>query len=217
MNALELAIERLYAAFADIPKPKHIDGCSHCLDAKEIDKLLALRLREISPSDLAPYASSAFLTVGDVEDYLYFLPRILEVSAMDDLWWPDPEVTGRAIRSAKPDVWPSSRLEAVESFLKAVIDTAIASGEYHKLDGWLCAIARMGFDVRPFLQQVAKSSAAVLAYFEENASSLTENRLVNSFWELPCPGHDAIVEWFHSDEIRKIPFDAYGFEMTRNN
>jgi hypothetical protein len=217
MSTLEQAIERLYAAFAEIPKPKRIDGCSHCLNAKEIDKLLASRLCDISPSDLAPYASSAFLTVGDVGDYLYFLPRILEVSATDDSWWPDPEVTGRAIRATNPGLWPSSRREATESFLKVVIDTAIAIGEYHKIDGWLCAIARMEFDVRPYLQQVAKSSAAVLAYFEENASSLAQNRLVNSFWELPCAGHDAIVEWFYSDEIRKIPFDAYGFALERSS
>lgn len=216
MSTFEHAIERLYAAFADIPKPRHIDGCAHCLDDKGIDRLLATPPRALSPNDLSPYASSAFLTVGDVADYLYFLPRILEISAIDDSWWPDPEVTGRAIRSAKPDSWPGSRLEAVGSFLAAVIDTAITSGEHHKLDGWLCAIARMGFDVRPYLQQLATSPAAVLAYFEDNVSSLPRNRLSNSFWELPCSGHDAIVEWFYSDEIRRIPFDAYGFVMVRS-
>jgi hypothetical protein len=67
----------------------------------------------------------------------------------------------------------------------------------------------MGLDVRPFLGQVAKSPAAVLAYFEQNVEGLRRKKLTNAFWELPCPGHDAVVEWFYSPEIAKIPFEAY--------
>ena len=64
MNTLSQAIEQLYAAFADVPKPRAIVGCPCCLDNKDIDTLLATPLREIGPRDLSPYASSAFLTVG---------------------------------------------------------------------------------------------------------------------------------------------------------
>lgn len=217
MNTLDQSIEQLYSAFADVPKPGKIEGCPCCVEGKEIDKLLATSLREISPSDLASYASSAFLTVGDVSDYLYFLPRILEVSARDDSWWPDPEVTGRAIRSANPDSWPSAKHEALHQFAAAVIDTAIRTSENYKLDGWLCAIARMGLNVTPYLQTISKSTEAVLAYFEDNAPCLPHKRLCNAFWELPCEAHDTIVEWFYSDEIRKIPFEAYGHVMERGS
>ena len=211
MSKLEDAIEQLYVAFGDIPKPRGISGCTCCLEEKEIEKLLSSRLREISPSDLASYASSAFLTVGDVPDYLYFLPRILEISATDKFWWPDIEVTGRAIQSAMPESWPKERRSALVSFLHVVIETAIEASDFWKIDEWLCAIARMEFDVRPYLQQLSKTPAAVLGYFELNASRLPQKRLSNAFWELPCRGHDAIVKWFYSDEIRKIPFDAYGY------
>lgn len=215
MSTLEQAIERLYAAFADAPKPTGIGGCTHCLNEEEIDELLTSPLREITPDDLAPYASSVFLTVGGVEDFLYFLPRILEVSATDDSWWPSPEVIGRAIGSAKPNSWPTSRREAVESFLKTVLDAAIESGEYDKIDTWLCGIAGIGFEVRPYLEQVAKSPEAVLAYFDENASALKEKRiekqLANAFWELPSPGHDAIVKWFYSDDIWLLLYEKRDF------
>src|SRR5436309_225039 len=154
MSTLDESIDRLYAAFADICKPCRIEGCSHCLDEKEIEILLSSTLRELSSDELTAYASSAFLTVGDVADYLYFLPRILAISATDESWWPDPEVTGRAIRTANPASWPIHRVEAVQNFNTAVVHSAIALGTYDKLDSWLCAIARMGFSVRPHLAQI---------------------------------------------------------------
>ena len=97
MHTLSDAIEALYQAFAVMPKPKHIDGCPCCIDRKETGVLLGKALRTITPEEMASYASSAFLTVGEVADYLYFLPRIIEITATEPSWWPDPEVTGRAM------------------------------------------------------------------------------------------------------------------------
>src|SRR5580704_4130062 len=198
MSTLLQAIEQLYAAFADVPKPREISGCPCCLDDKDVDTLLATPRREIRPRDLSSYASSAFLTVGSAADYAYFLPRILEISATDDTWWPEIEVTGCAIRSCGPDFWPAVRTDALRCFLLSVISEAIAAGAYDKLDGWMCAIARMGFDVAPHLEQIAKDSAAVLAYFEANARCLPKDRLCNAFWERPSAAHDEIVRWFSS-------------------
>jgi hypothetical protein len=217
MSALEDAIEGLYRAFRAKSKPQHIEGCPHCIDRKKIGVLLGKSLRLITPQELAPYASSAFLTVGDVADYLYFLPRILEITATDPLWWPDPEVTGRAIRSANLDSWTAARRTALSDYLKAVVSNAIQPGHYHELDGWMCAIGRLGFDVRPFLDEIAKCPEAVLEYFETNAESLPRNKLANAFWELLCPAHDAIVDWFFSPEIARIPFEAYGCVLTRGS
>lgn len=213
VSTLEQAIDRLYTAFADVPKPRRIDGCPCCIEKKNISVLLSSPLRILSPDDLSEYAACAFLTVGAVADYLYFLPRILEISIRASDWWPDIEVTGKAIVATEPRSWSRSHHSALLGFLHAVIDWIVASGEHCQLDGWLCAIVRMGLDVRPFLGQVAKSPAAVLAYFEANARCLPQNTLCNAFWELPCDGHDAIVQWFKSEPIRKIPLEAYGYVM----
>ena len=125
-------------------------------------------------------------------------------------------MTGRAIRTANPEEWTAAQRYALNDFLEAVIGAALETGEYHRLDDWMCAIARMGFDVRPYLTQIAVCPAAVLDYFESNAGSLPQNKLSSAFWELPCPGHDAIVNWFFSPEIARIPFEAYGCVLTRN-
>jgi hypothetical protein len=148
MQALRDAIEQLYRAFAPMPQPRHIDGCPCCIGRKEIHVLLGKGLRAISPTEMASYASSAFLTVGDVADYLYFLPRILEITATDTSWWPDAEVTGRAIRTAGPQTWNATQRAALDTYLESVISSAIEKKDHFPLDGWICAIARMGFDVR---------------------------------------------------------------------
>lgn len=213
MSRLQESIERLYAAFGDMPKPRLIEGCPCCIDSKEVDTLVAMSVRAIPPDILGPYASSALLTVGSVSDYLYFLPRILEITATNDSWWPGPEVTARAIRSSGLDNWPSARREALLAYFDAVFTTIMERRKYDKLDGWLCAIARMGLEVDPYLKQISNAPAAVLAYFEVNTECLPQRKLSNAFWELPCKGHDDIVNWFYSDDIRKMPFDAYGYVL----
>jgi hypothetical protein len=50
----------------------------------------------------------------------------------------------------------------------------------------------------------------VLAYFEANAGGLPRGELSNAFWDQPCPGHDAVVDWFFSPEVARVTFKAYG-------
>jgi hypothetical protein len=212
MDRLQSSIARLYVAFEAVPRPRHIDGCPCCIGEKNIDKLLESELADISPKDMSPYAASAFLTVGGVADYLYFLPRILDISATDEFWWPDPEVTARAISSSGIEQWSTKQLDALADYLESMIATAIERGEYHKIDGWMCAIARMGLSVHPYLAMIEAAPQAVLGYFDDNATCLPKGRLCNPFWDLPCEEHDVIVNWFHSQEVRQIVFDAYRFE-----
>jgi hypothetical protein len=213
LHSLKDAIERLYEAFSTVPPARHIDGCPCCIDRKEVGALLGTPLRDLTQDDLSPYASSAFLTVEGA-DYLYFLPRILEITATDLSWYPDPEVTGRAIQSTRIETWTAEQRAALNDYLESVVGTAIECGDYDLLDGWICTIARMGLDVRPFLGQIAKCPGAVLAYFEWNAECLPRKKLANPFWELPCAAHDTIVAWFYSAEIAKIPYQAYGYVLT---
>jgi hypothetical protein len=213
MDALSNAIDDLYRAFADVATPRHIDGCPCCIDDKRLSVLIATPLRDLAPDDLASYASSALLTVGDVSDYLHFLPRILEISIRDISWWPDIEVTARAICSTDLQSWPPHRRQALLSFLDAVVDHIIDSGSHWRIDDWLCAIARMALDVRPYLARIERNPAAVLEYFEDNAECLQNGALCNPFWELPNENYDAIVQWFRSEAVRKIPFEAYGYRM----
>ena len=211
MKTLDGAIDDLYIAFSDVSVPQHVDGCPCCIDQKRILKLLSTPLRKIKPEDLAPYASSALLTVGDVSDYLYFLPRIIEVSVTEPSRWPDIEVTAKAIRSTEVESWASTRRYALHAVLDSLFDHIIETRAYWNLDSWLCACAILGVEVRPYLHQIEIHPDAVLHYFEDNERCLKSGRLCNAFWELPNVGHDQIVAWFRSPKIRRIPEVSYGY------
>jgi len=215
MLDLDDAIARLYVAFSAVPKPHAIDGCPCCLGSEEIETLLAKPLWDLGAADLSFYAADAFLTLGSQADYLYFLPRILEITATQPSWTPDFEMTARAVRSSEPATWTASQRTALDDYLMSMLGKALRAGGCPDIDSVVCAVGRMGREVRPHLAEIAKSPAAVLSYFEANVDDLQRNRLGNAFWEVPCPAHDAVVDWFFSDEIAKIPFDAYGCAVTR--
>ncbi|WP_435018646.1 hypothetical protein TA3x_000629 [Tundrisphaera sp. TA3] len=217
MADLREAIDALYAAFSGVPRPGRIEGCPCCIDRKNVDVLLRGDPRTLNPDELCSYAFSAFLTIGSVADYLYFLPRILEITATDAGWWPSIEVTGRAIRDAEPGRWDERQRRGLAEFLDAIVDAWIPTEEAYRLDGWLCAIAKMNFEVGPYLERIAKCPEAILAIFEENADTLPHGKLSNPYWEPPCPSHDRIVAWFASDEIARVPYEAYGYLIGRSD
>ena len=204
MSKLEDSIENLYSAFCDANKPRVIEGCDCCIDENQIAKLLSTPLRQIEPDDISSYASSAFLTVGETSDYLYFLPRILEISAKDEWWWPDIEVTGRAVFETHPLDWPALRKQALDEFLQEVLGELIEKRNVEGIDSWLCAIARMGIDVSPFLRIMETSPAAVAEYYRANCRKLDTGKLANEFWDRPNEGHDVIIEWLRREDITKL-------------
>ena len=211
MKSLADSLNTLYSAFSDVPKPQRIEGCSCCISKDEVRILLSKPLREISWSELTSYAGSAFFTVGEECDYLYFLPRILEVACMDESWWLDMEIIGRAIGETKPTNWPKSRLKALVDVLGAVIQEALKEEDGWAIDTWICSIARMRLDIVPFLEQIETSPLALLSFYERNSMSLAKRKLANAFWERDIPGYDVVLAWFGSPRVSKIIADSYGF------
>jgi len=210
MDALADTLQTLYAAFGDVHRPSKIDACPCCLDQKEICTLLSRPLRELSGGELASYSGSAFVTVGSTDDYLYFLPRILEIGCVEGGWWPDLEITGRAIGETKPSEWPAHRLDALTDFLHSALQAAIEEEDGWAIDGLLCAIARMGLDVTPFLQRIEMYTGALLAYYEGNSQELTKSELGNAFWDKETPGFKVVLEWFKCHRVSQLIQSAYG-------
>ena len=193
--------------------PQDIDACTHCFEPDEIEVLLSKPLRALSETELSHYASSAFLTAGDVLDYLYFLPRIIELTLRDDFAWPDIEITGRAINDSGFHSWPEKRRESLIAVFHAYLEEIIETKHYWKIDSLICAIGRIDADVRPFLSLIEQVPDAVLAFWEGNAKELQGGKLGNAFWDPVTNQHDLIVQWFQSDEISAIYAEAYGYRI----
>jgi hypothetical protein len=69
---------RLRSAFRKYPKPKKLEGCPHCVGKREGDPLCLAGLDDITVGMVSRYAAKAISTWGTVDDYKYFLPRLLE-------------------------------------------------------------------------------------------------------------------------------------------
>ena len=108
IDLVEKSIAAVYSAFEPVPKPQQIPGCEHCLSAEQADVLLCTMPKNLSVDDICGYAADVFLTMGCVEDFQYFLPRILELSVRGRFYWPDPEVVLRKLELAKWSHWSDS-------------------------------------------------------------------------------------------------------------
>lgn len=211
-TALEKAIAGLYEAFASEPKPPTIEGCACCIDEKDVKLLLSKPLRSLTPDDLSNYAQRVLLTVGSEADFKYFLPRILEILAIEDGWWPDPEVIGTAITNSHWTKFSAIQQNAIRQFFREVLTDLIKANDGHGIDQWICAIARSKEDLKPYLCLVGQNPPALIAFFEQNSESLHEGRLENAFWSDEPQNQKILLDWFQSKHTKDLINKAYGLE-----
>ena len=206
-----VAVEGLYSAFADVPKPSGIEGCPCCIERENTDVLLAKPLRTLAPDELSNYAASAFLTAGSSADYLYFLPRILEVLVACPVWRPDPEVVGKAISAAGHADWPERKKAALAEYIDAVWSEMLDGPEARRdMDTWICFAGRVPVRVTPLLERLLERPKRLVDLYEVNSQTLIEGRLSNGFWDEDSEEHDRVVEWLRSPAVQTVINRAYG-------
>lgn len=161
--AFRAALDALYRQFA-APAPASIKNCPCCLSSGAAAVLHTKPLRELQQLELVDYAQSVFLTVGAEADFRYFLPRILELSALEPAW--SPQITVGKLKLAGWLEWEAADRACVEAFLKAwwrwrleqsadANPDADVRGHAFDLEGVFCAIARTGAALDPFLEDLA--------------------------------------------------------------
>ncbi|MEV6963795.1 hypothetical protein AB0M47_01685 [Hamadaea sp. NPDC051192] len=115
-EALQQAVEGVYAAFAHHRLPAAIEYCDHCVGAEENEILMTVPLRQLSSEQLRRYAWKAMTTWGGDADFRHFLPRILEHLVAGEVW-----DTDGAIRKAANygRGWPPEEWAAIDRLLGA--------------------------------------------------------------------------------------------------
>lgn len=207
---IRIAVEAIYVAFR-VPKPLKIEGCPCCIEGKETDVLLSKPLRSLTDGDLTSYASSVFLTVGCLNDFLYLLPRILEILVESDGWWPSVEVIARAITNGDFVHWPEARKKAVITFFDQVLKTLVEQGgSGFDLDAWICALGNLRLDLLPYLSLIRENPQLLITFYEVNSSPLQHGKLANGFWDNVPEEENRVVNWFKSDDTRDKIAIAYG-------
>lgn len=131
------AIERLYGVFSAYPHPRALDGCPCCTSAQMAKPLVTKPLRTLDGQDLERYAFKALTTWGAVEDYKYFLPRIIELSMSGELLW-DIEMTLGKLEYGDFPSWPLREREAIEVLIVEAWADAVRKGAVEDADALLC-------------------------------------------------------------------------------
>lgn len=185
------ALEAVYRMFA-VPASSKIEGCPCCTSTRGVDVLLTTPLRELTGQELWPYVSGAFLTIGDEDDFRYLLPRILDISVSDRGNANDAEIVLGKLRLANWRSWSAGEQRAVEEFLDAWFELALARDLADDDDGWidseaesvLCGAARAGLPLARWLVRLHEPDVApVLADLKDRFP-----RGLSPFWEYEPAG-----------------------------
>lgn len=211
---LETAIDRLYSTFRGA-RPRTIDGCPCCISQEERCTLVQTERRTLSADDLSSYASSVFLTCGSQLDFRYFLPRVFEIAATNEDWWPSPEIVIERLNRADWRSWTPRERRAVREFLLAWLDDRASENAKGLLahdravDAIICGVALAGEDLTPYLEQVFRHREGLAALYEVNETSIADRgRLINPFWDADRQASQAVIDFLLSPRVQGRIADA---------
>jgi len=207
-------IASVYEAFASYSRPKDFPACQCCLSVREKEPLLRRKLMELSADELSGYAADVFLTVGTVQDFKYFFPRILDLSVNEKFGWPDPQVVLGKLRLADWDHWPESERAAVinllrEKFARLLEDENTDGSD---IDKWVCALGRCVPDVTPYLEPLLEEANEnkLLSFIEWSWSALSKGKLASAFWEEAPDNQQRVVTWLNQPRVKRLLSEKYG-------
>lgn len=203
------SIDELYHVFARYRVERPVEGCPHCTSDAD-DKLLRSKpLQTLAGSDLSRIAFKAMTTLGTVEDFKHFLPRILELVAQrDEIGDTDVEVALSKLDYGKWHYWPGAERDAVERYLnESWVARLAAYTDSAQIDRYLCGLARAGVQIERYLDLWRKTpglppSLHLATVIGENYTSVLKyGHVGNAYWDSP-EARSVYTDWLISAETK---------------
>lgn len=191
------SIETLYRVFSCYPRPIQLQGCPCCTDA-EVSRVLSSRpLRTLTASEISHYAFKALSTWGTLNDFRYFLPRIFELMALEQLDC-DTEVILGKLGYANWTDWPADEQKAVWEFVMALWVQYIRSDDIWHADAVICGFSRSTSDISLLLTTADSLAPDFRSAYISEFARCDRQRLTNSFWERSLQSYQQAVDWAYS-------------------
>ena len=144
-------------------------------------------------------------TVGDVDDFRHFLPRIFELLPSGEFETDHEVILGKLSYGSWRN-WPLREQQAIHEYLLSVWRLSLASptspSHYYPapISDWLCAISRAEMSVAPYLEiwlkDPSSTAAANLVHFVQyHASDLLDGTAPPGYWEDAMPQWRQVVTW----------------------
>ncbi|MDN3351729.1 hypothetical protein [Actinomadura sp. DC4] len=197
----EPTVDAVYEAFAGVRRPARVTGCPHCVNPDEDRPLLARPMRALPPEELARYAAKALTTWGGVEEFRYFLPRLLECARADAFGHPDPPIVFGKLASAGWRGWAEGERGPIEGFLTAwwagTLDRHPAEPPVGTV---LCCLGATGADLDPFLARWGRlRTAGEVRHLHDFVLHEVRwtgwLRLADAFWDRNGVAYGQVVAW----------------------
>jgi hypothetical protein len=223
------AIADLYAS-SQARVPLAVEGCPCCTSPEQLAALIAVPLRELTPAQLGFYGRQALTTVGSIDDFRYFWPRLAELAVTESSdWFVDHEILFGKVAAANWRTWPAAEQRATESFAAAVIlrmrDHALSRAD---VDQWVCAVGQLFEDVTPLLDAALLDSSPaarqnLYGFYDWNRRDIEKRGgLGNAFWRSAANRHNVasanvvkIVAWLHRADVATAVDQAYADVFSR--
>ena len=200
------AIAAHYVSFT-APQPRAVQGCTCCTAPKELAALVAVPREALAPAALEFYAHKALTTVGTVENFRYYWPRVAELAIAGE-FLTDIEVVFDKPRYGAHHTWPAEEREVLVQ-LAAALGARFAAEELEpdEVDAWVCAIGLLSAGLvdpreplEPLLTDTPAARANLRAFIDWNEEDLREKKqLGNPYWENASETATLLAEWLISE------------------
>ncbi|MBN9061005.1 MAG: hypothetical protein J0H41_01045 [Rhizobiales bacterium] len=200
-------LEDVYQTFANIAPPAQFDT-SPLRDASDYSDLLRVPLRTLSAEQLGAYGAQAITTVGSAQDYLYFLPRILELATVaPTALGLEPAIIAGKLTTAGWPIWAEARRLPVQEVFSAAarFSMAIHPDKGTSPESWLCGVALLGGSLERHLlywrETMSQNGAVHLARWVGRASSDFSTYLAeDGFWSgVDIESRETMADWLASE------------------
>jgi hypothetical protein len=210
---LREALIAVYAAFSAYERPTSMHASS-LRDADAIRaELCSAPLNRLSPEAIVPYANWAMTTVGDIEDYKHFLPRIIHLAATGGNGQPglDPRLIASKLEYANWRSWSFDEQKVLERMFEAAWARArLQHPDDVDAEDWLCGSAMLGNEMEAGLAEwiadATPNSMAQLAHFLMAGEGVA--RGTGSWEDVRLDTRKQIVDWLCSDAVEAALIDA---------
>lgn len=160
---LQNALDAVYAAFRGYPRPKTLEAAPSRDPKRVLAQLSSKSLAELTSDDINGYMGWAMTTVGGVNDYKHFLPRILELAVQGPARihvGGDPESLAGKIAYGQFVDWPAGERAAIVAAFELAWRQALRTSlEEEEAEDWLRGLISLGEPVQARLTAWLETSA----------------------------------------------------------
>jgi hypothetical protein len=220
-QALNAAIKGLYRTFARHKLHGPVVGCPHCTSSADDRQLRSKPLHNLTGDDLERFAFKALTTLGTVDDFKHFLPRLLEIAAELEVGSTNFEIVLGKLCDGDSTHWPDTERAAIEQYFIALWRYVLAAFP-SSLDAstCLCGIAQAVDDLTPFLSEWQLNASLpalrhLTDFIGQNANEVMKHRkLRNAFWNGRERQMQQVLDWLGHPNISSRLEEAFFQQST---